>query len=485
MQIMKRACPFVDDSAALSGDDSGDETVLVSHLVCACSPPRLTSCQSENSDDRNFIDDRPLTYTYNPLTDGPAMVSSDDEDDSSDDEGQRLSPPSPVPDQDQEPERERRASEFEQPPPPSSGDRPPSASESIFLTTPPPQLIPAPPVVGVPVRVADVPNPQRALPLHRAAPPERPPSAPLGPGDRARAFVFTVHHYDDAAVAAVRRLIETADYGVFGREIAPETGTPHLQGYLRFKGSSSANKRTFAQLRAVLAENGFPEHLVFWCQAAKASAAVNAEYCKKDGDYEEFGEVPVQGKRTDIDKFKDAVEAGMYDRRDLLYHYPRIVEQMPRFTSEAIRRNKPPPALRPIVWKPWQQEAIEICRAAPDDRKIHFFVDIPGNAGKSTLCRELTKMFEDCQMMSSGKHVDLAYMLDEYTRTLVVDVPRCSLITNEFYQFLEQCKNGAVQCTKYQSYMKMYDWSIRVLVFTNEIPDQTALTSDRYDIRLV
>lgn len=26
----KRSCPFVDDAAQLSGDDSGDETVLVS-----------------------------------------------------------------------------------------------------------------------------------------------------------------------------------------------------------------------------------------------------------------------------------------------------------------------------------------------------------------------------------------------------------------------------------------------------------------------
>lgn len=51
---------------------------------------------------------------------------------------------------------------------------------------------------------------------------------------RSRSFVFTVNNYTDAEVAALQETIKGCLYVVFNQEKAPQTGTPHLQGFLHF-----------------------------------------------------------------------------------------------------------------------------------------------------------------------------------------------------------------------------------------------------------
>lgn len=70
------------------------------------------------------------------------------------------------------------------------------------------------------------------------------------------------------------------EYCVYGREIAPQTGTPHLQGYIYF-----ANPRRFGGIKALLPDGAHIEK-------AGGSAASNREYCTKDGDFSERGTIP-------------------------------------------------------------------------------------------------------------------------------------------------------------------------------------------------
>lgn len=85
---------------------------------------------------------------------------------------------------------------------------------------------------------------------------------------------------------------------IFGKEICPTTGTPHLQGYLSFK-----NARSWNGVRKLLKQKAHIE-------IAKGNDYQNFNYCTKENDYFEFGEPKKQGKRNDINEIKELVKQG-------------------------------------------------------------------------------------------------------------------------------------------------------------------------------
>lgn len=94
---------------------------------------------------------------------------------------------------------------------------------------------------------------------------------------RSRSFCFTWPNYPDDHQDILDTL--SPRYQLYGYEIAPTTGTLHLQGFLYFENARSRSSvRT--RLRGVHVE------------IAKGSYAANRTYCIKDGDYLEFGEPP-------------------------------------------------------------------------------------------------------------------------------------------------------------------------------------------------
>lgn len=123
------------------------------------------------------------------------------------------------------------------------------------------------------------------------------PSATDG-AHRFRGFTFTINNWDESDVEFLTNLYNggTVRYLVFGKEIAPSTGTPHLQGYIYFM-----NPRTFNGVKKMFK----PNHI----EVARTIEAA-ANYCKEDGDYTEFGDLPEQGKRNDIELIKEMVKNG-------------------------------------------------------------------------------------------------------------------------------------------------------------------------------
>lgn len=97
---------------------------------------------------------------------------------------------------------------------------------------------------------------------------------------RSRNWCFTLNNYTDEEVESVREVVKDTKYLVFGYEVAPETGTPHLQGYIQFK-----NEKSFKQVKKML-----PDRTHF--EACKGSAVQNYKYCTKGENFEEFGEKP-------------------------------------------------------------------------------------------------------------------------------------------------------------------------------------------------
>lgn len=122
---------------------------------------------------------------------------------------------------------------------------------------------------------------------------------------RTRAYCFTWNNYPDTAEATLRAL-ETR-YIIFGKERAPGTGTPHLQGYVYWP-----NAKTVSACRRALPGC----HVIM----ARGSPSSNRSYCSKEGDYVECGDLP-----------SDA-EAGGRDERSR-WDLARLAAQEGRFET--------------------------------------------------------------------------------------------------------------------------------------------------------
>lgn len=163
-----------------------------------------------------------------------------------------------------------------------------------------------------------------------------------------RDFCFTINNYTDEEQAVLRTIVANgfATYLIFGREVG-EQGTPHLQGYIRFNNAvrAATAQRTVCARCFSTPANGSPDQ--------------NIAYCSKDGDFEEFGIRPQQGKRTDIEKAMLLVKGGG--------SYRDVVEQVPsaaaRFESfirseiayQAVERLEP----FSLEFKVWQTQLLD------------------------------------------------------------------------------------------------------------------------------
>lgn len=134
--------------------------------------------------------------------------------------------------------------------------------------------------------------------------------APPGPRARSRAWCFTFNNYP--FVPTLSDFGGSATYLCYGHEFAPDTGTPHLQGYVYLRNAVS-----LAFVRAVV--DG-----AHW-EVARGSPAQNVQYCRKDGDFFEEGVQPAQGKRSDLDAVRDSILAGSSLRDIAQDHFAAFV----------------------------------------------------------------------------------------------------------------------------------------------------------------
>lgn len=103
---------------------------------------------------------------------------------------------------------------------------------------------------------------------------------------RGRAFVFTWNNYEPVHEESLRKECEGSNvrYCCFGREKAPTTGTPHLQGVLYFRNPRV--KRGVINFFRRIGGNGV------YIEPMRGSLAQAIAYSKKDGDFWEHGIPP-------------------------------------------------------------------------------------------------------------------------------------------------------------------------------------------------
>lgn len=112
---------------------------------------------------------------------------------------------------------------------------------------------------------------------------------------RTRAILWTLYNYEQYLEQLRAFARHQTRYTVFGYEVCPTTQRPHLQGYFYFENPRAYPNKIIRELfRGIhdTSANGTPQH--------------NRDYCLKlrTGDkpnerFEEFGEIPKQGDRTD------------------------------------------------------------------------------------------------------------------------------------------------------------------------------------------
>jgi hypothetical protein len=99
--------------------------------------------------------------------------------------------------------------------------------------------------------------------------------------NRSRAWTFTLNNWSEEELIRVKENLSECRYWIMGKEIAPETLTPHIQGYLYCKNAVSFNTVRLWLLGRAHVEK------------ARGNVAQNYEYCSKDKDFEEYGDRPM------------------------------------------------------------------------------------------------------------------------------------------------------------------------------------------------
>lgn len=144
-----------------------------------------------------------------------------------------------------------------------------------------------------------------------------------------RAFVCTWNNYpDDWQEILDRMFTEGAiKYMVFGEEVG-EQGTKHLQGHIDF-----VNARTVAGVQKSLVSRD----IKMWIQQAKSTshARHNRDYCKKDGEFVEWGEAPQQGKRNDLLEYMEDIKKNPSKTKlQRMIEFPMVMAKYPHFCEE-------------------------------------------------------------------------------------------------------------------------------------------------------
>ena len=247
----------------------------------------------------------------------------------------------------------------------------------------------------------------------------------------ARNWCFTYNNHTLEIIESICSVCSLlCDRYVFQEEKG-ESGTVHLQGYIRFKRKA----RPFTYFK----DKGFHWEIA---RSPKASIA----YCSNKSKRLDGGKIWVHG--------------------------------LPELELENVR------TIDPKQFYPWQSRVIDLLKSQ-SDRSILWVYESKGNTGKSSLVKYLC-VHKDAILLS-GKATDVKYGIvkfyekhGRYPELITVDIPRTR---KDFFQYsaLEEIKNGCFFSGKYEGMMCIFNNPV-VVCFSNSRPDLTTMSSDRWQI---
>ena len=300
-----------------------------------------------------------------------------------------------------------------------------------------------------------------------------------------RRWAFTINNYNlDEPWRKVDQLNEqkTIKHLVVGREIAPTTGTRHLQGYIEYFSCRSFNGVT-RHIYSLFEGNAHVE-------IAHSSAKENIDYCtKEDSD-------PFTYKGTKKESAEGAEKASISEMAEMAakegteacisafgMDYYVSKNQVDK-AANAVRSDMALKKLREVfeeaTLKPWQHVVMKLIEMQ-EDREILFVIDGTGNQGKTWLTQYIT-LTKEGQCFDSTNKKDVAYALNPEKNIFVFDMTRANE-PNMSLQILESIKNGIVFSGKYESGTKIVAGA-KVVVMANSFAEkhEDQLSSDRFMI---
>jgi len=131
----------------------------------------------------------------------------------------------------------------------------------------------------------------------------------------ARLWCATLNNWGEGEHDAIKEAItQRCVWGVVGTEIAPTTSTPHLQMAMLFNRA-----RTIGFLKT-----NFSQRAHF--EICKGTAEQNREYCTKDHEYWEHGQIPenAQGTRSDLEEATSYLQMVCGNVQLMAMRYPAV-----------------------------------------------------------------------------------------------------------------------------------------------------------------
>ncbi len=294
-------------------------------------------------------------------------------------------------------------------------------------------------------------------------------------------FCFTLYDFDENYKEMLKNIYTDTDiqYMVFQKEKCPKTDKLHLQGYaetLRRHTRNPIKKMFKSNTIHIEKRRGTQQEAITYCQKLDSRIEEGAE----------FGEKKKQGERNDLKEIYELVKQGK-KIHEIMDSYPQqyirygqgIRSMMDVYKQEKTRKIMEDRTSK-IKLRPWQKEIISRLENQ-DDRKILWVYDKLGNSGKTTLNKYL-HFTKDFFTTSASKKADITYKYDGQSY-LSFDFSR----TNQEYinyGLMENFKDGMVESTKYMTCDK-YCPDAKIIVFSNDLPNFTAWTEDRYDIAIL
>ncbi len=161
-----------------------------------------------------------------------------------------------------------------------------------------------------------------------------------------RRFCYTIHNYTKKDLKRFHALAESLKshrFICYGLEIAPDTGTEHIQGYIEL---NTAQRFSFLHNYFAFTKN--KQLIKFHVEIANGTAEKNITYTSKDKNFYQFGEPVTQGARTDLKEIKEAIKenpknlAGIIDQFGNNYQQVKYAEALPKYYFPKRNPDTPP-----------------------------------------------------------------------------------------------------------------------------------------------
>lgn len=226
----------------------------------------------------------------------------------------------------------------------------------------------------------------------------------------AKNYCFTLNNPTEDECTKLQQLgeqlLEGCVYLICGVEVG-EQGTKHIQGYVSWD-----KRRTLAWVKRWISPRA---HL----ETAKGSAKQNRAYCSKEGNFEEWGELPAgKGSRTDLSRAVELIQQGC-SVREIARESPATVVRYGGGLQRLQQLHRPERESPPEIWVFWGRTG------TGKTRRVWEFVDTaelwvhPGDRWFDGYDGHKAVLFDDFDG-SWFKLVYLLRLLDRYPMSVPV-----------------------------------------------------------------